>query len=56
MNGKGSVPRPFSVPLKDYEASWSRIFGDSSNKKDQNDGIHRKDQRSTARRKPKGTP
>jgi hypothetical protein len=25
--GKGSTPRPYSVPLKDYNDKWTAIFG-----------------------------
>jgi hypothetical protein len=39
--------------MRDYEASWDRIFNSSSNQKQQNDGLHRKNQRSTEGRKPK---
>lgn len=31
--GKGSTPRPFNVPRKEFENNWDRIFG----KKDQKD-------------------
>jgi len=27
MSGKGSSPRPFSVPRKVYEDNWEKIFG-----------------------------
>lgn len=27
MSGKGSNPRPFSVPRKIYEDNWEKIFG-----------------------------
>jgi hypothetical protein len=27
MSGKGSKPRPLSVPRKTFEDNWDRIFG-----------------------------
>lgn len=27
MNGKGSKPRPLSVPQKQFDESWDAIFG-----------------------------
>lgn len=27
MGGKGSKPRPLSVPRKTFEDNWERIFG-----------------------------
>lgn len=27
MSGKGSAPRPFSVPQDDFASNWDRIFG-----------------------------
>ena len=27
MSGKGSAPRPYSVPRKVYENNWDKIFG-----------------------------
>jgi hypothetical protein len=27
MSGKGSAPRPISVPDDEYAESWERIFG-----------------------------
>jgi hypothetical protein len=27
MSGKGSKPRPLSVPRKKFDDSWDRIFG-----------------------------
>jgi hypothetical protein len=27
MSGKGSKPRPLSVPRKQFENNWDRIFG-----------------------------
>lgn len=27
MNGKGSIPRPFSVTLDEFRSSYDRIFG-----------------------------
>lgn len=32
MSGKGSRPRPFSVPRKVYENNWERIFGKKNKK------------------------
>ena len=32
MSGKGSRPRPLSVPRKVYEDNWNRIFGKKSTK------------------------
>jgi hypothetical protein len=34
MSGKGSTPRPYSVPKKQFDEQWERIFG-SKNKKDE---------------------
>ena len=31
--GKGSKPRPISVPRKTYEDNWDRIFGKKAKKK-----------------------
>jgi len=27
MSGKGSKPRPLSVPRKQFDENWERIFG-----------------------------
>lgn len=27
MSGKGSSPRPYSVPRKVYDDNWDKIFG-----------------------------
>ena len=27
MSGKGSKPRPYSVPRKTFEDNWEQIFG-----------------------------
>lgn len=27
MSGKGSKPRPFSVPYEKYSENWDKIFG-----------------------------
>jgi hypothetical protein len=27
MSGKGSAPRPYSVPRKVYDNNWDKIFG-----------------------------
>lgn len=32
MSGKGSRPRPLSVPRKVYENNWERIFGKKNKK------------------------
>lgn len=32
MSGKGSRPRPLSVPRKVYENNWKRIFGKKNKK------------------------
>jgi hypothetical protein len=32
QNGKGSKPRPFSVPHDVYEENWERIFGNKKHK------------------------
>ena len=41
MSGKGSKPRPLSVPRKVYEDNWERIFGkkkkENSKKKQKQD-------------------
>ncbi len=34
MSGKGSRPRPLSVPRKVYENNWDRIFNKKSIKQD----------------------
>lgn len=33
MSGKGSKPRPLSVPRKKFEDNWERIFSGGKNKK-----------------------
>jgi hypothetical protein len=33
MSGKGSKPRPLSVPRKQFDESWERIFGKRKSKK-----------------------
>lgn len=30
--GKGSAPRPFSVPRKEFENNWDKIFGKKEEK------------------------
>lgn len=40
MSGKGSKPRPFSVPRKVYEDNWDRIFGKKPTKKNQKEKQH----------------
>lgn len=37
MNGKGSKPRPLSVPRKKFESNWDKIF---KSKMEDIDGIH----------------
>jgi len=32
MSGKGSKPRPLSVPRKQFDESWDRIFGNKKPK------------------------
>lgn len=32
QNGKGSRPRPLSVPYKEYEKRWNQIFKKKINK------------------------
>jgi hypothetical protein len=36
MSGKGSNPRPFSVPRKVYEDNWEKIFGKNVKDKKEN--------------------
>lgn len=36
--GKGSKPRPFSIPLNNFSENWDRIFGDKHEKHDQDKG------------------
>jgi len=33
MSGKGSKPRPLSVPRKKFDDNWDRIFGKKKTKK-----------------------
>lgn len=33
MSGKGSKPRPLSVPRKKFDENWDRIFGKGKQKK-----------------------
>jgi hypothetical protein len=33
MSGKGSKPRPLSVPRKKFDENWERIFGKKREKK-----------------------
>ena len=33
MSGKGSKPRPLSVPRKQFESNWDKIFGKKAKKK-----------------------
>lgn len=42
MSGKGSKPRPLSVPRKVYEDNWERIFG-KKNKKENSKKKERQD-------------
>jgi len=32
MSGKGSTPRPYSVPKKQFDEQWERIFSSKNNK------------------------
>lgn len=34
MSGKGSSPRPFSVPRKKFDENWDKIFGKKKDKKE----------------------
>jgi hypothetical protein len=36
MSGKGSAPRPYSVPRKVYEDNWEKIFGKNKKQEDKN--------------------
>jgi hypothetical protein len=36
MSGKGSSPRPFSVPRKTYEDNWEKIFSKKKEKQEKN--------------------
>ncbi len=31
MSGKGSVPRPYSVNIRTFDANWDRIFNKEKN-------------------------
>lgn len=44
MNGKGSIPRPFSVTLDEFRSSYDRIFGQKEPKRE---GPHPKDASTT---------
>lgn len=33
MSGKGSKPRPLSVPKKQFDNNWDRIFGKKAKKR-----------------------
>lgn len=33
MSGKGSKPRPLSVPRKQFDDNWERIFGSKQRSK-----------------------
>jgi len=35
MSGKGSKPRPYSVPRKTFDSNWDKIFG-KKKKEDKN--------------------
>lgn len=42
MAGKGSKPRPLSVPRKKFEENWDRIFGKRTserNKRQENNSV-----------------
>lgn len=34
MSGKGSKPRPYSVPRKKFDENWDKIFGKKKDKKE----------------------
>lgn len=34
MSGKGSTPRPYSVPRKTFEENWDKIFGKKNKKQE----------------------
>jgi hypothetical protein len=34
--GKGDTPRPFSVPLEEFDNNWDRIFGKKQEPKEEN--------------------
>lgn len=36
MSGKGSTPRPFSVPRKTFDKNWNQIFGKKKKEEDKN--------------------
>lgn len=42
MSGKGSNPRPFSVPRKVYEDNWEKIFGRKVKDKKENKEVKEK--------------
>jgi hypothetical protein len=33
MSGKGSTPRPLSIPRKQFDKNWEQIFGNKSKDK-----------------------
>lgn len=35
-NGKGSKPRPFSIPLDKFSKNWNKIFGKKRDKRARN--------------------
>lgn len=35
--GKGSSPRPFSVPKEQFNSNWDKIFGKKEQKKSEED-------------------
>ena len=37
--GKGDKPRPFSVPLSEYDNNWDRIFGKRKQKHPTSDDL-----------------
>lgn len=42
MSGKGSKPRPLSIPRKKFDENWERIFGKKQserNKKQENNSL-----------------
>lgn len=42
MSGKGSKPRPLSVPREKFESNWDRIFGKKDQKKPLDNKTHNK--------------
>ncbi len=36
MSGKGSKPRPYSVPKKTFDNNWDKMFGKKKKQEDKN--------------------